>query len=394
MSHPTDQNRVRAGVREGGQFSTTVRAEAAGATGALARPVFPTLDEAATRDLMQSVMEISTTEAQTLARPVAAELNRTRNYSDEAVHDAVDRVGSEVLGYKPSGRTALLGGLAEMHPTARTKAMTYLEDQGVDVAGGDPHMPVDFPGEDEDAYSLAATAAHATFLRAQLTGEAPAPTGNDAAIEALLHAHRNDNGECFSCPHPADSHWRADYPCEVVQTIEKARAAAGQTPVAAPAGTPQDPVPADDPRVMAGEVFDAVVVDGTTFHRRRDGVFPSEPYELRFQADRPISDDEMHHMASLAGYAMSKAGRGEGMGQPERDTPYSFTVFNDTTKGRQYRNLEKFEDALPDMIKDGSDIRKTDRSGPGTAGTRLVEGMANPPKVELYYDNVFGADED
>lgn len=155
-----------------------------------------------------------------------------------------------------------------------------------------------------------------------------------------------------------------------------------------------------DPRVAAGEVFDAVRVydteagdtEGTVFHRRRDGVMPDWPYAMRLQADRPLTADEVAHCAQLLGYTYRAEVRGEQLGRPLRDTPFSFTVYADTTKTRSDdvgAALDRFEATLPELLRDGSPVRTTDRSGPGTRGTRLVEGFGDDvPHFELYYDSV------
>lgn len=146
-------------------------------------------------------------------------------------------------------------------------------------------------------------------------------------------------------------------------------------------GSFEHPVHSNDPRVQAGEVFDNVTVDGTTFSRRRDGVYPTAPYALRIQADRPLDDEQMLTLAGVTGYAMATAGRGEVMSDPERDSPYSFVVHSDTTKGGRYRHLDRFEENLGTYIEDGgSPIRKKD-------GLRAIE-MPNAPKIEIYYDSV------
>jgi hypothetical protein len=54
--------------------------------------------------------------------------------------------------------------------------------------------------------------------------------------------------------------------------------------------------------------------------------------------------------------------------------------------------LEDFEEALPQILSEGSPIRKTDRSGPGTKGTRLVEGFGADLAAEIYYDDAFSTD--
>lgn len=171
------------------------------------------------------------------------------------------------------------------------------------------------------------------------------------------------------------------------------RAAAIGTPSApAPDGV-TSPVPDYDARVQAGEVFDQVRVLGhRPFHRRREGVFPGEPYAMRFQANRKLSDDEKVRFADLVGYAYKSKVRGERVGIPESDSPFSLVISAKTTKSRRDdlgQALEEFEDILPEIINEGSPVRKTNNAGPDTEGTRLVEGFNEPDlKFEIYYDSV------
>lgn len=107
--------------------------------------------------------------------------------------------------------------------------------------------------------------------------------------------------------------------------------------VAAPVGPVPDgitaPVPADDPRVQAGEVFDQVEVDNWgTFHRRRAGVAPGTPYAMRIQANRELDDDEKRRLAGLIGYAYRSTVAGEPLGDPYSDSPYSFVVSSDMSR--------------------------------------------------------------
>ncbi len=152
-------------------------------------------------------------------------------------------------------------------------------------------------------------------------------------------------------------------------------------------------VPVEHPAVQGGAVFDSVSVDDQVFHRRQDKVYPGEPYAIRLQANRPLTDDEARHVAGAMGYAYRATVAGEPLGMPERDTPYSFVVSADTTKSARDDlgvALEAFEDMLPTMIDEGSSVRKTDRAGAGTKGTRLVEGMHEPDLAfEVYYDDVY-----
>jgi hypothetical protein len=157
------------------------------------------------------------------------------------------------------------------------------------------------------------------------------------------------------------------------------------------------PMSSNSPEVQAGKVYDRVVVESdgysTTFHRRREDVFAEWPYAMRFQANRPLTDDEAVHFAGLVGYAYRSTIAGEPIGMGERDTPYSLVVSSDMTKTRRDdlgMALEEFEDTLPVVVRDGSPVRKTDRAGAGTKGTRLIEGMGKDLRFEIYYDQATG----
>lgn len=155
-----------------------------------------------------------------------------------------------------------------------------------------------------------------------------------------------------------------------------------------------------DPRVQRGEVFDRVShPDWGTFHRRRDGVVPVEPYAMRFQSDRQLSDEEMHKAAAIIGYAYKADVAGEPMGDPVRDSPYSFVISADTTKSRRSDPdgaLLDFEDNTRAMFREGTPVRRTSQAGPHTMGTRLVDGYGDAaPRFEVYYDSVQeGVEED
>lgn len=160
-----------------------------------------------------------------------------------------------------------------------------------------------------------------------------------------------------------------------------------------PDGSSEQPVSVHDPRILLGERFDTVEgKDGTIWHRRRKDVYAGEPYQIRLQADRELTDDEKHQAAQLLGYGYASSVRGEGLGAMDSDTPFSFSVFADTTKSRRDDLGEAITDLemdLPSIMENGSPLRKTDRAGVGTKDTRLVEGFGpNAPRFEIYYDSV------
>jgi hypothetical protein len=141
---------------------------------------------------------------------------------------------------------------------------------------------------------------------------------------------------------------------------------------------------------------DEVFVPGYgTFYRSGDvdgrTVGPGTPYAIRLEANRPLSDGEMQRAAQLLGYNYRATVAGESLGDPHRDSDRSFIVSADTTKSRRDDlgiALEEFEDNLDSTLRDGSPIRTTDRKGPGTKGTRLVDGLADPSlSFTPYYDD-------
>lgn len=113
-----------------------------------------------------------------------------------------------------------------------------------------------------------------------------------------------------------------------------------------------------------------------------------DTYKVRMQFDREITDEEMQRACQLLGYQYRSAVAGESLGDPIRDGANSFNVYADFTKSRRddlgdaYYDLEN---GIGTMIKEGSPIRKTDRSGPGTKGTRLVDGLGDGLNPQLYY---------
>lgn len=133
---------------------------------------------------------------------------------------------------------------------------------------------------------------------------------------------------------------------------------------------------------------DAFVHDGQMFQRRRDYVYPAEPYAIAIRTAEPIDDDQMQQIAGLTGYAYSTTGGERAYGDPERVDERTFILHVDTTKGRAYQRLDRFEDMLADTIIEGSPVRKTDRAGAGTQGTRLVEGLGRDLAPEIFYDSV------
>lgn len=145
------------------------------------------------------------------------------------------------------------------------------------------------------------------------------------------------------------------------------------------------------PAVQSGAIVDKVEHDGVVYHRRRDEIFADAPYSIRVQANRKLSESDTGRLAGLIGYNYRVSIRGESLGNPVNDSPYSFVVAADSTKSQRDdlgEGFDDFENSVGDLVKRGSPVRKTDRGGAGTKGTRAIDGFGDDFKVEIFYDNV------
>ncbi|WP_354214886.1 hypothetical protein [Arthrobacter sp. UYCo732] len=143
------------------------------------------------------------------------------------------------------------------------------------------------------------------------------------------------------------------------------------------------PVPHDDPRLQAGEVFDRVLAEDQVFNHSSVSGYPQDTQSIRFQANRPLTDAEAYALSGVVGYANRSAIGGEALDNPavgpSRDTPFSFIAHIDTNKGRQ-GDFQKFEAMIPDIIANGSQLRPT------KGNTRAIEAFGDPDlKLEVYY---------
>lgn len=152
----------------------------------------------------------------------------------------------------------------------------------------------------------------------------------------------------------------------------------------------------DDPRVMNGEIIDRVIVGESLYSRSRDGVTPGNFQSIRVQLNRPLKEGEDDRLASMVGYAFKVALRTR-MGSVEvvsQDTPYSVILEADTYYAGTSdlaKGIRVFQKEVQEVIREGSPERKTDKAGPGTKGTRAVNGFNDDDlSFELYYDDVEG----
>ncbi|MGY6496628.1 MAG: hypothetical protein ACXIUP_00200 [Microcella sp.] len=136
--------------------------------------------------------------------------------------------------------------------------------------------------------------------------------------------------------------------------------------------------------------------DGTIlFTRPGDGEVPDEPTALRVQVDRSLSDDERAALNDAVRYALNAAHRGAAGEDPWSDTSASTVVevnlAENRTRSKDSERFALFERRVRHLLEHGSEVRTTDRSGPGTRGTRAIEPWAKPPRFVVFYDRVAGA---
>lgn len=116
--------------------------------------------------------------------------------------------------------------------------------------------------------------------------------------------------------------------------------------------------------------------------------FADDFYEIRVTADRGLDYDDVRRLSGCLGYALREVLAGEALSEPTvtfergpgdgaRATVLEYGY--DSTKSRRDDPdyALAFEKARA-YIADGTPVRKTDRTGAGTKGTRLVEGLSAP----------------
>lgn len=155
----------------------------------------------------------------------------------------------------------------------------------------------------------------------------------------------------------------------------------------------------DDPRVQQGEVIDRIVHEGKIYSRSREGVTPDAPESIRIQLSRPLKDEEEDRIASLTGYAWKVKMRPDKWADPVEvetvDSPYSVILkvdlYRENPRSNEHRSLLQFEEELHDMFRNGTPIRTSNKAGPGTENTRLLNGLEGEDLFcEVYYDSVEG----
>ena len=260
-----------------------------------------------------------------MTEEIAERLNRSRNFSDQNVSDTADQVWRETHGHTAKEETNFQFALDTLRAA----------DEGDAAADVERYVN----GRLKKAYDDGAAGKHATNPYDTPAADLYTVPGTNTRLHILRSEAVPDGKEI--------------------------------------------PVPHDDPRLQAGEVFDRVLSEDRVFNHTSVAGYPQDTQAIRFQANRPLTDAEAYSLSGVVGYANRSAIGGEPLDNPQhgpsRDTPYSFIAHIDTNKGRQ-GDFDKFEAMIPDIIAHGSAPRSTQ------GGSRAIEPFGDPDlKLEVYY---------
>jgi hypothetical protein len=341
----SSQTRVRAGIPTGGQYANHDRAEAL--VGLLPEN-FPTetawLDD---NNLMLPPLAIAEFDAR------LAKLGRPANVFDYIA--TYEKVHTDVLGYSAN----------DIH--SYNDSVQLLEAAGrIDQANGLRRLvealmerqPMPMPLQNtETPTAPAADSARNTAAVEQTPTAQPSPYDEDEAAR-----QRNEN----LTQRPID---------------DPANILALNLPT---------PISIDDARIKNGQLFDTIISTGENgqpirFERTRKGYEPQNPNYIRIQFDQPQNPT---HTAELAKYALNTAHKGAA-GQPIHDTPHSIIIPITLNKNRDTtRDIERFQQLhthIPQLLTEGSETRKTNRSGANTAGTKAIKPIDAPVRFAIFY---------
>lgn len=155
-----------------------------------------------------------------------------------------------------------------------------------------------------------------------------------------------------------------------------------------------------DEIVQSGNVVDVLKVDKTLFFRRTENVEPRFPTKIRVQFNRKITEKDVEKLTRIIGYASNVHTGKKNVFSPVRDSEFSFVLDFDIWKNTKMKrssieHIEGFEEDFKKFVTEGTPVRKTNRSGPATKNTRLIEGFQEPKlALEIFYDGVYLKNED
>lgn len=109
---------------------------------------------------------------------------------------------------------------------------------------------------------------------------------------------------------------------------------------------------------------------------------PDDFQFLSVKLNRKLTTEEINRVAGCIGYGLTPHLHGSVLSEPQRVTltPGSTTITFECDISTCVRSNPDTQAALFDMaryVQEGTPLRKTDQQGPGTRGTRLVEGIGD-----------------
>lgn len=136
---------------------------------------------------------------------------------------------------------------------------------------------------------------------------------------------------------------------------------------------------AQDQRIEAGQSDDVIFRDGQRMMKEGSPGFDNyEFYNIEIHLPDGVPDDEdtKDQIASAVAYAASISHRGENLGCAVQGR--IINLAHDSTKARTSSfHGDDFRENLATIITEGSPVRKTDRAGEGTKGTRAIQGLGD-----------------
>ncbi len=149
-----------------------------------------------------------------------------------------------------------------------------------------------------------------------------------------------------------------------------------------------------DASSFAALVRSAVTILDTPKEISWQSIFDSDAflgdfYEVRVTFNRELSSDEISRASGALGYAFRASLAGESLSEPTvmQNVEYRTVLEYDYDSTKSQRDDPDFDAAFllaHRYIEEGTPVRKTDRAGKGTQGTRLVEGIGGDIDIRFF----------
>lgn len=105
--------------------------------------------------------------------------------------------------------------------------------------------------------------------------------------------------------------------------------------------------------------------------------------EICVEFDQTLTDEEIWQASGCIGYALREVLNGERLSEPLKvkrkgnGRTVVYYYYDSTRSAADYPDFVEAFDKAAQYVEEGSPIRKTEWAGPGTAGTRLAQGIGS-----------------